>query len=984
MLFSGAALARVHNRAIAAHAVRLLRGSQMFDRVAPDLRGVIRQAEDIARQTERPLSSVHLLLAIFVTPCAAREALAEVGVDEARVMAAYRKLAVRQEPAGALQNIRASAASLGGASNADTIDSMVLLASMIRERRSLAAQALRKAQVNVAELRARLIGQVTLGVDRASSSRLRAIRPSQTEVKIVEVLDPNWVPPAGSRQRRADREAARTTGRNLQAPEQPSGGRHRADSAAGEGAVAPAPAKRQSGRAAPGPRTAQPDTPKPAQPRTAAQRPPTPATAPPRATQPRAAPPRPDGPPSVAPQSVLHRVVQRGSRPLPPDAPGTSAAPSVGAATAGRGTGPTTFDPANDATRTNAPRREWYELDPERFPTLTTLGRNLTHLAMTGEAPPLIGRDEIVDQVIEVLCMRKANNPCLVGEPGVGKTAIVEGLAARIAGDTKRFGRLGDAVIIEMHMSSLLAGTSYRGSFAERMKALRAEVAAGKGKIIVFFDEIHTMMGAGAGDGALDAANDLKTALARGRFPLIGATTREEYIQHIEKDGALDRRFQVIEVPEPTKEEAIAILSGVAPLYVEYHGIPYSHEAIASSVHLSHRFITDRQLPDKAISVLDRAGTQALRRGKTVVEADDVARAIQSATAVPMERLLADERSRIRDLGADIAEHIVGQARAIERISRRVRRNYAGFSGDRPLASFLFAGPPGTGKTATAAALARTLFLVDDALVVFDMSELSDAASASRLVGSPPGFVGHQQRGQLSEAMHRRPYRVLLFENVERAAPEIIGLLSQILATGRITDNHGRRLDMRNAVIIFTSNAGTDAIMSGAAKQVIGFAPPRPAALTEVDEGQFSEHVRAELGPEICGAVDEIVVFRPLNDEAGRAVIRRALDESAAQLFERRLIDVKIDDSVVEHLVVSGRFDPADGAFGLRALVTNHVAEFLTEQVLDGQLRPGSAVIMRSLNGRFKLSAAPASDDSQPETNTQATAPTSTDPLSRL
>ena len=872
----------------------------MFDRVAPDLRRIFSQAGDIAHGAQAPANTVHLLLAMFVTPCPAREALAEVGVDEGRVIRAYKKLKGRPEHPGALELVRASAVALSGASQAEHVDSMVLLASLLKVRKALASQVLRQAEVNVTELRARVIGHVTLGVDRASSTRIRAVTASSPAVRAVAPPGPPQVPPASSRRRAT----ARSTGPT-------------APPAAAQEPTAPAP--------------------------------PTPAE-----------PQRPSAPPTV-----LRRVVQQGTRQsleTPTRAQAAAAPPPP-----------------------SAPPLGPYDLDPQRFPTLSELGRNLTKLAAEGEIAPLIGRDEIVDQVIEVLSMKKANNPCLVGAAGVGKTAIVEGMAARIAGDTQRYGRLGQAIIVELHISSILAGTSYRGAFAERMKALRAEVAAANGEVIVFLDEVHTMMGAGAGDGALDAANDLKTALARGRFPLIGATTRDEYVKFIEKDAALDRRFQVIDVPEPNREEALRILSGVAPIYVQHHGLPYSHEAIASAVHLSHRFITDRQLPDKAISVLDRAGSQARRRGKRVVETDDVARAVQKVTKVPMARLLADERSRIRDLAADIQQHIVGQDEAIARITRRIRRNYAGFSEDRPLASFVFAGPPGVGKTAAASALADALFLVDDALVVLDMSEFTDAASASRLIGSPPGYVGHQQRGMLSEAMHKRPYRVLLFEHIDRAAPEIVGLVGQVLATGRITDNHGRRLDMRNAVVVMTTNAGADAILTGSTKRVVGFsAPPRPVVVDSFDEDRVVQHVKGQLGAEICGGVDDVVLFRPLSDEAGAAVVRMAVDACLQQLYDNRLIQVRADDSVVQHVADQGGFDPATGARGLRSRVSDVVVDFLTEAILDGALRPGSQAVLQVRSGRLVVLAEdPAKTPKDRPDRRYPTAPTNVDPHGR-
>lgn len=826
----------------------------MFERSAPDVRQVLRQAHDIARRTTAPLSSVHLLLAMFVTSCRARDALAEVGVDEQKVIAAYRKMRGRVEPATAIDLVIESAHRLAASSNSVGVDSMVLLASLLKVRKALAARVLREAEVDVAELRVRVIGQVTLGVDRASSTRIRIIT-----------------------------------------------GPHKA---------VPTPA----------PAAAAPEAPPPPEART--------ATAP----------------------TVLRRVGQ----------------PRISSPSAA-------VDTAPEPTPPLPPEYGPYDLDPAIYPTLAELGRNMTAEALAGELPPLIGREGIVEQVVDILMMKQANNPCLVGDAGVGKTAIVEGLAAKIAGNTELYGRLGEAIVVELHVASLLAGTSYRGTFSERMTKLRGEVQAARGRVIVFVDEVHTLMGAGSGDGALDAANDLKTALARGKFPLIGATTPDEYRLHIEKDTALHRRFQQVDVPEPTVEEALRILAGVAPRYAEHHGIPYSHNAVVSAVHLSKRFISDRCLPDKAISMLDRAGSQARRRRKRTVEADDVARAVQAHANVPMQRLLDDERTRIRNLYADLQQRVVGQDRALERIAARIKRNFAGFSGDKPLASFVLAGPPGVGKTEAAKAIAQALFVVDDAVACFDMKEYAEAASAARLIGSPPGYVGHQQRGLLADALHRRPYRVLLFEEVERAAPEVLGLVAQILERGRLTDNHGVVVDMRNCIVVLTTVAGSDAMLSGATRPIAGFRmPERPVGLTDRDERALLEHVRACVGSDIVARVDETILFRPLDDDAGREVARRSIARGLEQLYRARLIRVTADDSVLDFVLADGGIDPRLGARGLHDRVEQTVIEFVAQRVVDGELRTGSNVLLAAVGEQLVLVDAGA---------VQPTAPTATDAL---
>ena len=940
----------------------------MLERSSKEVKTIVAQADVVARATGRPTTSVHYLVATYLVQCQARELLVEAGVDDARVLDTYEKMADREDAAEVISEIHRQAEQLAESSNVHDVTSTILLASLLRVRHALAWKVLDRAGVNVPTLRAKAIGQVTLSQDRATTGVRPAVR-SGDEPRPTGRLDmPRSITrtdmAAADPSERVDRLRARPLPADLLSPHGASGDEraakpeprpdsHRLDQRYDAGrsepnrfehpraeqgrpeprvdgarsetlrgdSFRPEPLRSDNGRLEP----SRSDAPRPDDVTQHDAARPEPRQESARVDAPRVEPPRaePSKPPAER-RSLLPAPIDKVAEPKPARAP---------------------------APR---PLGRVFEVSPDQFPTLCELGRNLTEAALQGEIDPLIGRDRIVDEVIDILLMKQVNNPCLVGEAGVGKTAIAEGLALRLAGNVEQYGRLGTAAVIEIQTSSLLAGTALRGAFSDRMKRLREEVARAEGQVIIFMDEVHTIMGAGTGDGPLDAANDLKSALSRGKFPLIGATTKAEYERHILKDPAMERRFQVVAVPEPTVLEAIAILSGVAPIYARHHSVRYSHEAIVSTVHLSKRFITDRCLPDKAIAVLDRAGAQTRRAGRPQVQADDVARAVHGLTAVPLDRLLADERGRIRDLAADLQARIVGHDLAMARIARRIQRNYAGFSADRPVASFLFVGAPGVGKTETARALSEALFVTSDALVRFDMTEYAEAHSVSRLIGSPPGYVGHAQMGLLSQALQKRPYRVLLFDEIDRAAPEVVALLLQLLDAGRITDHHGQLIDVRNCIIVMTSNLGADLLASGIARRAIGFgridAPlpegPPGDPLTEA----VLERARAAFPAEFWSRIDDAIVFRPLAPLAARQIVLRTLEASAQRLFDASLIRYDVDDAVVD-LVLAQGLDPALGVRPLRARVESLVESFVTECILDGSLRPGAEVQLTVLDG---------------------------------
>ena len=579
-----------------------------------------------------------------------------------------------------------------------------------------------------------------------------------------------------------------------------------------------------------------------------------------------------------------------------------------------------------------------YDLDPEEFPMLTQLGRNLSVEAETGKIDPLVGREEQLDQILDILHKRRANNACLVGEPGVGKTAIAEGLARALVGQDGegRAGSLAGRVIIELHTSSLLAGTALRGSFAEKLGAIKEEVRRAKDRVVIFIDEIHTLIGAGAGDGPLDASNDLKAALARGDFPCIGATTLREYKKHIESDPALERRFQPVMVPEPTVDEALRILTGLAPRYEDHHGVTFTPDALSAAVRLSDRYISDRCLPDKAVNVVDLAGARVRRSGRTDVTELDVAQVIAAQTKVPVEKLMLRDGERLLAMEAYLRERIVGHRANLERVARVIQRNYAGFSSARPVGSFLFLGPTGVGKTETVRALAEFLFQSRDAIARFDMSEYSESHAVAKLVGAPPGYVGHDAGGQLTEALHKRPYQILLLDEIEKAHPDVWNLLLQVLDEGRLTDGRGKQVDFSNSVVIMTSNLGADAIE--ATGRAIGFGSA-PTSATKGDAA-LAAASRA-LPAELWNRIDEKLVFQPLTRDDVIAITRLLLDDSTGRLQREKRIRYEVDESVVAHLIEHGGWDARFGARPMRQTVQRLVEAAVAEAILRGVVREG-------------------------------------------
>ena len=628
-------------------------------------------------------------------------------------------------------------------------------------------------------------------------------------------------------------------------------------------------------------------------------------------------------------------------------------------------------------------------------------GTDLTAQAKEGKLDPVIGREEEIGRLMQVLSRRTKNNPCLVGEPGVGKTAVIEGLAAKIASGIVPEGMKGKR-ILTMDLAGMIAGSKYRGEFEERMKKLIQEVKAA-GNIILFLDEVHTIIGAGGAEGAIDASNILKPSLARGEIQLIGATTIVEYRKYIEKDAALERRFQPITVEEPTQEHCLNILKGLRTRYEAHHHVQIEEEALEAAVKLSSRYINDRFLPDKAIDVLDEACSKVSLRGfkvpdsiftleesvaelskemeeeicqgnmteasllrkerdeaankleqikkrfhkrnadrRVAVTEEDIAGVVSQWTKIPVQKLAESESARLNKLEQTLHKRVVGQEEAVSAVAKAIKRGRVGLKDPkRPIGSFLFLGPTGVGKTELSKALAEALFGNEDAMIRVDMSEYMEKHSVAKMIGSPPGYVGHDDGGQLSEQVRRHPYSVILFDEIEKAHPDVFNILLQVLDDGHITDSQGRKVDFCNTVIIMTSNAGAQAIID---PKKLGFNAKEDAA---GDYKRMKSNVMNEIKlifrPEFLNRIDEILVFHPLDKEQMRKIVSMMCRELARRAKDQLGIKLEIRDSVKSHIVETGT-DKKYGARPLRRAVQNQLEDKLAEALLNGEITRDSEV----------------------------------------
>ncbi len=961
-----------------------------------ELGTVLDEAADIASRVNQALSSAHLLLALFTVPNRAAVFLEDRDVTVDRLLD---KLgSISEEAPSILERVYERGERIASGSRAEAVTSLHLLAALVRESSSHAVRLLEDVGINVSAIRASVMSYAT-----GSQPLPRHIRTlDTTTVRATKRFDK----PAKRRSEDAPSPIGFHPSLGIADPHRSSTTVQTSEPPADEPPRAPSStdlrAKKFSPRAKRGPRRRkqvarpprqesapeEPKAPTPAdeKPASAAKKPPVdmrreaiedarttandlakrlfgptgapvdapdaddnPAMeAPPTADAPTSDPAAGHAPPVEARQEPAHAEATE-LPDIPAPAEETSLGVEESAVEQVRFEDPLEPDESLAAS---------YDLDPEQYPNLVKFGRNLTAQAARGNIDRVVGRDREILQLIDVLGKRRSNNPVLVGEAGVGKTAIVEGLSREFVKLAQNGNRLGKRAIIELELGRILSGTHLRGSFSERLIGLKDEVEQAGGDVIVFLDELHAWMTAGGGGDGTDAAGELKTALARGRFPCVGATTNDEFRKFVESDPAFERRFQLVYVEEPDTDTARHIADGVRGHYEKHHGVRYDDEALSAAVRLSQRYIYQRRLPDKAINVLDLAGSRAARTGRRGVDRTLVAEIVAEMAGIPVERLTQTDRQRFLNMEVHLEAGVVGHRHIIGSISDVIRRNYAGFRGRRPIGSLLFLGPTGVGKTEMVKVLADFLFHDRDAVVRLDMSEFMEAHSVSRLVGAPPGYVGYEQGGQLTEAVRRRPYQIVLLDEVEKAHQDVLNVLLQLFDEGRLTDGRSRTVDFSNTVIVMTSNLGSEVFAehsANASRGRIGFG--KVADDSESDRLETTADVldaaRSHFTPELWNRIDEKLVFMPLSRAEVAGIAELQLDDSRTRLHEESGIGLEFGPGVIDYLIDHGGFDPDLGARPMRQTIQRLVEGAVARLILSGEVSRGGTMRVELRDGEI-------------------------------
>ncbi|WP_437943546.1 AAA family ATPase [Sorangium sp. So ce281] len=911
-------------------------------------------AQDLAAQRKERLSSVHLLAAIALSGGPAADLLRDRRLDDEALLKATRS--VDDEGPDPIGRAMGGARDVAKRATAKEPAALHLLLALLSDRSSAAHRALTQSGVDLGRLRTAAL-QIALGVVQARRTPARLLQdggapetpPAPGATPTARRARGEAADPGRPRAPRTSQELRPARGAGVAVPElRPARGAGVAVPELRPARGAGAPESRPAKNAGPGV--------------TVPLFPPTPLF-PPGRLRPAAAPadalasaepiavtptPSPASSASPAPASAAYPASPAPGRPLPPLAPPTATSAAASAALAAR-----------------------FTLDRTRFPALASLGHNLSLAAVQGELEPIVGREHEIEQALDVLAKRHANNPCLLGPAGVGKTSVARGVAHRLAFDERE-----PRVVVELVPSELLAGTGARGALSERLSALRSEVREAGGRVILFIDGLSELFGSGALD---EAMAEIKLALARGELTLIGTATPEEYRKSIEADPALARRFTIVEIDEPEEDEAFLLLQSVAVGLGAHHGLAFTDEALASAVAWSVRYLPGRALPDKALSILDLAGARTRRRASSASSASSASRASRAAPRepaqparqvgpaevaevvseladLPVERLLETDRERMLSLETLLAEKVVGHGEALARIARVLRRNAAGLRARRPIGSFLLLGPTGVGKTETAKAIAEALFHSPDAMTRLDFSEYAESHAVARLVGAPPGYVGHEAGGQLTEAVRRRPYQVVLLDEIEKAHRDVLEAFLQVFDEGRLTDGRGRRVDFTNTVLVMTSNLGAAEAGALRSERSVGFARTSATVSPERLGEAMLAATRAALPPELYNRIDEVLCFAPLTRADVAEITRRLLGGLESEL-EARGVELEVEPEAIDALLDAGGFDPELGARPMKRTIARLVEAPLAELILRGQLEEGSAALVGVEQGEVVVDA---------------------------